>query len=168
MKKGSAAFLYQHFLYLAILLVISLGSACSNVRFISDYDEETDSALTSIQRKVDDFIEKLVDESGSEAASYENNQSFYVEIDRDLRQLEFRVASIPDNQHTTELVSDIRNVILSASEEAGDRSLQDLHRIQRDPDLGLNPVVLEVARRSINQAISAALRLELAKKRGME
>lgn len=158
---------YQ-FVWLVYVCLLSTIVGCSGVRFISDYDEETDRGLSSIQVKVDGFIEKLISESGTEAASYKSNQSFYDAIDDDLRRLEFRVSSIPDNQRTVDLIDNIRTVILSSSDDAGNQSLQDLHRMHRDPDHGPSPTVLETSRRIINQTISAALSLELAKKRGME
>ncbi len=154
-----------HVGFIVIAITALLVTACSDFRFISDYDQETDRSLTSIQRKTDDFIESLIRDFGAEEASFAENATFYEGMDTDLRRLEFRVTSIPDNQHTVELVENIRLVILGDPGSPDGQSLRDLHQMPRDPDLGLNPTVLEVARRSINQTISAALSLELAKKR---
>lgn len=165
MTSSTPATRRPHVGYFAIIITSLLVAACADIRFISDYDEETDRSLTSIQRKTDDFIDKLIRDHGTEEASLEKNESFYKGIDTDLRRLEFRVASIPDNTHTEDLVGNIRLVILGDPNNP-ENSLYDLHKLRRDPDHGVSPVVLEPARRAINTAISAALRLEIAKKRG--
>ena len=92
---------------------------------------------------------------------------FYDDIERDLRQLEFRVASIPNNDRTVGLVKQMRGVILGdgrCTEEQS--SLRALHCLPENRAKGPSPKVLQISQRNINQAISAALNLELAKKHG--
>ena len=163
---------------ITVLTLLTLAS-CIGIRIISDYDEATDKNLTVIQHKTDDFIEMLIKNIVSNSVapgekekadvSFEKHRDFYGEIDRLLRRLEFRVSSIPQNNNTIELVGKIRAVILGAgkcSEEGN--SLRDLHCMPANKIKGPSPGVLEIARRNINQTISAALSLELAKKQGLK
>jgi hypothetical protein len=148
----------------AVLLV-----GCAGVKLISDYDEVTDTRLTTIQQKTDDFIETLIQQSGTDEAAFSRHQAFYRDIDQELRRLEFRVNSIPKNEKTIELVKKIRLVILGEGKctEEG-MSLRDLHCMPASRDKGPSAMALEISRRNINQTISAALSLELAKKQGVE
>ena len=149
-------------------LAVVLTASCA-VRLISTYDELTDTSLTSVQQKTDDFVAALEENHGKAAASFASAEKFYDEIDGDLRRLEFRVASIPKNSHSEKLVSDIRAVILGKSDcSANGTSLRDLHCLGENKATGPSVAALEIARRNINTTISAALKLELAKKQGTE
>ena len=144
-------------------------SGCSGIMLVSDYDPETDKSLTALQQQVDDFIESLETISGTDAAAFAEHESVYQGLDRDLRRIEFRVASIPKNSHTVRLVADVRGAVLGkglCSTEG--TSLKDLHCIPSNADKGPSKAALVVAQRNINQTISAALNLELAKKQGLE
>ncbi len=152
-----------------ILMLASVLSACMSVRLISDYDEQTDKALTAIQQNTDDFIAKLIAKAPSTENAYAKNKKFYEDIDKQLRKLEFRVASIPNNKHTIELVEKIRASILGKGKcnvEGG--SLRDMHCLPANATKGPSKRALEIVRRNINQTIRAALSLELAKKQGIE
>jgi hypothetical protein len=158
MKKFSAWF---------VLLSLAVLAGCSGIRLISAYDEATDRSLIAIQHKTDDFIEALKKTANTDAAAFDRHLRFYEDTDRDLRQLEFRVGSIPDNDRTIRLVTDIRAVILGegrCTEE--ERSLRALHCLPENKFKGPSPKVLQISQRNINQTISAALKLELAKKHG--
>jgi hypothetical protein len=159
----------QRVLLVCLFLLLSFVglSGCAGMRLVSDYDEATDKGLTAIQQKTDDFIDLLVRKAGTADASLAKQQEFYDEMDRLFRRLEFRVASIPGNDHTIDLVKKARLVILGegkCSEEGV--SLKDLHCLPENRDKGPSATVLEISRRNINQALTAALSLELAKKLG--
>lgn len=154
---------------LAVLSVFLWVSACGPVQLVSYYDEPTDAALTALQQSADDFIAGLIDSAPSPGNAFENHVQFYEDADQQIRRLEFRVASIPNNDHTIKLVADIRAVILGegkCSEDGG--SLRDLHCLPDNLAQGPSRTALEISRRNINQAIGAALGLELAKKQGLE
>jgi hypothetical protein len=113
---------------LAVVSAFLLLSACATVQLVSYYDEPTDEALTALQQSTDDFITGLIASGPSPDNAFENHGQFYEDADQHIRRLEFRVASIPNNAHTTKLVADIRAVILGegkCSEDGG--SLRDLH-----------------------------------------
>lgn len=155
--------------YCVFALCGFMMAGCAGVKLISAYDEVTDKSLTAIQQKTDDFIETLIKQSGTDEASFSKHQAFYNDIDQQLRQLEFRVNSIPKNDKTVNLVKNIRSAILGEGNGLEDgNSLRDLHCMTANRDKGPSAKVLEINRRSINQTISAALSLELAKKQGLE
>jgi hypothetical protein len=153
----------------AFLALFLLAAACTSVRLISDYDEATDKALTSLQQSADTFITKLVAHAPSEKNAFDRHKSFYEAMDQELRKLEFRVASIPKNGKTVKLVASIRASILGdgkCSEEGV--SLRDLHCQPAGLARGPSKVALEINRRNVNQTIGAALALELAKRQGLD
>jgi hypothetical protein len=150
------------------LLAASLTAGCSGIELVSRYDEATDSALTALQQKSDDFIELLKATAGTADASFAKHQAFYDELDRDLRQLEFRVSSIPNNSHTTRLIVAVRQVLLGSGQcNAEGASLRDLHCLPANQATGPSPTALELSGRNINQTIGAALNLEIMKKQGL-
>lgn len=154
--------------YWVAVLCAFLLAGCAGVKLISYYDEVTDKSLTAIQQKTDDFIETLFKQSGTDEAAFSKHQDFYNDIDQQLRRLEFRVNSIPKNDKTIDLVKRIRLVILGEGKCTEDgTSLRDLHCMPTNKDKGPPAKALEISRRNINQTISAALNLELAKKQGL-
>ena len=153
--------------WVAVLCSILLAG-CAEVKLISDYDEVTDKSLTTIQQKTDDFIETLITQSGTNKAAFSKHQDFYSDIDQQLRRLEFRVNSIPRNDKTIDLFKKIRLVILGEGKcTAGGTSLRDLHCTPANKGKGPSAIALAICRLNVNQTISAALSLELAKKQGL-
>lgn len=160
---------YAGFVCGAVVLYALLIAGCAGITFVSDYDEVTDKSLTAIQQQTDDFIVALAGQAGTAAAAFSKHRDFYQAIDQQLRRLEFRVNSIPKNDRTVELVKKVRLVILGegkCSEEG--TSLRELHCLPDNRDKGPSAKALEITRRNINQTLSAALSLELAKKQGLE
>ncbi len=159
----------QVFIYYSLaILCTSLLSGCAGIKLISDYDEVTDKSLTAIQQKTDDFIESLIAQSGTDEAAFGKHQFFYRDIDQQLRRLEFRVNSIPANDRTIDLVKKIRMAILGGGKCTEDgTSLRDLHCMPASKDKGPSATALKICRLTVNQTISAALSLELAKKQDL-
>ena len=154
--------------WVAVLCAILLAG-CAGARHISDYDEVTDKSLTTIQQKTDDFIEMLIQQSGTKKAAFSKHQDFYTDIGQQLRRLEFRVNSIPTNDKTIDLVKKIRLVIIGEGMcTAEGTSLRDLHCMRAGKDKGPSTTALANCRLNVNKAISAALTLEISKKQGLE
>lgn len=144
-------------------------SGCFTLSLTSRYDEVTDKELTALQQSTDDFIVKLATEPNPKARAFETNQDFYTDADKQIRHLEFRVNSIPDNAQTIKLVKDIRAVILGNGQcSAEGASLRDLHCMPQNLIKGPSTTSLTIQQRNINQTIGAALALEIAKKQGLE
>ena len=154
--------------YWATILCAILLAGCAGAKLISDYDEVTDKSLTTIQQKTDDFIETLITQSGTKKAAFSKHQDFYMDIGQQLRRLEFRVNAIPKNDKTIDLVKKIRLAILGEGIcTAEGTSLRDLHCMRVNKDKGPSATALAICRLNVNQTISAALSLELAKKQGV-
>jgi hypothetical protein len=159
---------------LILLSGLILLQSCTTIKLISSYDEVTDRYLTNLQQSVSNFIDTLEQFSGTEKAAFSKHQNTYNVLDQQIKQLEFRVASIPGNEKTIDIVHNIRLNILGSGElsdstnnSAGGSSLKDLHLLNdQNKNFGPSKAVLEIARRNIDQTISAALTLELAKKTG--
>jgi hypothetical protein len=150
--------------WVAILCAILLAG-CAGARLISDYDEVTDRRLTTIQEKTDDFIELLIAQSGTKKAAFSKHQDFYSDINQQLRRLEFRVNAIPKNEKTIDLVKKIHLAILGEGQcSAAGNSLRDLHCTPANKIKGPSATALATCRLNINQTISAALSLEIAKR----
>jgi hypothetical protein len=154
--------------YWVAMLCAILLAGCAAVKLSSDYDKVTDESLTTIQQKTDDFIETLMTQSTTSKAAFSKHQAFYSDIDRQLRRLEFRVNAIPENEKTVDLVKKIRLAILGEGKcTAKGTSLRDLHCMPANKVKGPSITALAICRLNINQAISAALSLEVAKKQGL-
>lgn len=153
--------------WVAILCAILLAG-CAEVKLISDYDDFTDKSLTTIQQKTDDFIETLLTQSGTNKAAFSKHQDFYNDITQQLRRLEFRVNAIPRNDKTIDLVKKIQLAILGEGKcTAEGNSLRDLHCMPANKGKGPSATALAICRLNVNQIISAALSLEVAKKQGL-
>lgn len=157
---------------LRLLLAFTMAAllaACAGLGRVSDYDEPTDRALTALHQQTDDFLALLIVKAPSDANAYAKHTAFYDEMDQRLRRLEFRVASIPKNGRTVDLVAKIRASLLGEGLCSADgASLKDLHCMPENAARGPSKTALQIARRNVHQTIGAALALELAKKQGLE
>jgi hypothetical protein len=134
-----------------MLLSASLLGACT-VKLISDYDPQTDQALTALQRKMETFFVDLEDKIGTEQAEYRYFEDFYDEVRVDISAIRLRASALPKNEITLEQV-------VRLEENIG--LLEEVH------EEGIGSVeVVQVIREDFNTALSNILRLELAKKRG--
>jgi hypothetical protein len=148
-------------IYCLLFLWLTLG--CT-VRLVSMYDEATDKSLTDIQKKTDDFIQKLHTVQGTPTASFDSTQAFYQAIEKDVKTLLFRVEAIPKNEKTVSLVRNIQLQLTGNKSSPDGASLRELHQLPGNRNNGIPAASLEIAQRNINQTIQAALSLELAKK----
>ena len=141
----------RHCLPVIVSLLILMVSGCTNIRLIADYDEQTDVAVTQVQRKLEQFLVSLERNIGREEASYSRNTKFYDDIRVDLSAIRVRATAIPDNDRT---VQSIRLLIDTVD------NLEKLHQ------LGLAANDIPPIRTAFNVSCTAILKLELAKKRG--
>jgi hypothetical protein len=168
MKLGTPASSFLARVLFALTLCVALSS-CTQFSRISGYDEATDKALSALQQSCDDFITKLIVTAPSQQNAFKLHTSFYDSMDEQLRRLEFRVGSIPQNERTVKLVADVRTVILGSGNCSNDgSSLRDLHCRADAAATGPSAGALRIAQRNINQTIAAALSLEMAKKYSLQ
>lgn len=150
----------------ASLIVVAIFSlaACTTVRLISVYDEETDKSVTALQKKVDTFLVKVRAQDGLPECRYSLHRSIYSELDVDATAIRVRAAAIPKNEITTEQIDEIKKII------------GNLERLHRSQEIGYanktvdSPCIpnaaLDNARTNTNGAFTKVLELELAKRRG--
>ena len=137
-----------------VLSVIFLvfATACASIQLVSDYDAETDKALTALQRKIETLFVKLESRAGTEAAKYDKFTAFYEDVQVDLSALEMRNAIRPKNDLTIKQIGLLKDSI---------NKMEELHKI------GISaPEMVQPIRDTINTSLRAMLKLELAKKRG--
>ena len=135
----------------AILVLLLSLSGCAGFRLISEYDRETDVAVTAFHRKMEGFLVSLERNIGNKKAEYKNNTEFYDGINVDLSAIRVRAAAIPKNEIT------VRQI---------DMLIENVERLEGIHKHGLNREDLSLLRTAFNKCCTAILKLELAKKRG--
>jgi len=133
-----------------ILIVMVALSGCVQ-KHISDYDENTDKSVTSLQRKFETFFVTLDTLIEQDKCEYINHINFYKSSKIDISSVQVRAKALTKNEKTIEQVS-----LLSDSLN----SLEKLHKLGC-----FSTEQLENLRSSFNSSFTAILKLELAKKR---
>lgn len=136
---------------LLVLLLMLGASGCREIRLISEYDEETDRATTALHKKVEALLIGIERNAGTAAADFQQYDQAYGDILSDLRVLQLRAASRPQNGLQEAQLEELR-IQLELLEEA--------HRE------GITPAEIPAFRNGFDQSFRAVLTLELAKKRG--
>lgn len=136
---------------LVVSLMLLALSGCSNIRLIADYDEQTDVAVTQIQRKMEQFLILMERNIGKDEASYARNTKFYDEVRIDLSAISVRAAAIPENDISIQQLG-----LLS----------DNLGNLEKIHQLGISTNDIQLIRTAFNGSCTAILKLELAKKRG--
>jgi len=133
---------------LALLIVLS---GCS-IKLISSYDENTDKAVTQLQKDFETFFVTVDSQSGLPECKYENHTKFYQDSKVAISAIEVRARAIDKNEITVEQVGLLKDSLTS---------LEKLHKLGC-----FTSGQVENLRNSFNSSITAILKLELAKKRG--
>ena len=138
----------SRFLSVALAFVLS---ACS-ISLISNYDEQIDRAATVLQKQMDAHLTRLEAGSGADA-TFESNKRFYQDYLVDLRSVELRASTHPENQQS---LGQYRLMI---------RNLEDV-RSTHETEGTLSLAYIDTVRELFNQGWRAIITLEVAKKRG--
>jgi hypothetical protein len=137
---------------LVLALVVGGVAGCSNVKLISDYDQQIDVGATRLAREMDRFLVKIEDKADTPQAEYEANREFYLDYEVELRSLLLRARSHPKNSQTEEQLV---------------RMLDSLEALKTVHELGPLPEEqIDVTRDLFAQAWQGIITLEMAKKRG--
>lgn len=145
-----------------VTLVLGAVLAGCAVKFVSSYDEQTDRAVTELQKKFESFFVRLEGLNGLPECSYDHHQAFYQEAEVDLSSIRLRASAIPQNDITIEQVG-----LLADSLE----KLEEIHKSKGEEDSGakcMTGATIEPLRSNFNSIFTAILKLELGKKRGDE
>jgi hypothetical protein len=141
----------------ALLLVAAL-SGCTELRLISDYDEFTETTVTSLQRQVETLLTTLERRQSPPACSYAQFETAYLAMDVDLNLLLARNKPRPRNRITSEQLE-----LLGDSLD----TMEELHR-QTGPDACLGAADIMLLRAGFESSFTAIILLETAKRRGVE
>lgn len=145
----------------AAVFLLAVLAACT-VKFASSYDEQTDRAVTELQKKFESFFVTLENQDGLPECTYAHHKSFYEQAQVEISSIELRASAIPQNSITREQVG-----LLSQSLD----SLEELHRLKAQQEAGhqcITGAEIEPLRANFNTIFTAILTFELAKKRGEE
>jgi hypothetical protein len=138
-------------IFLALLVLSILFCGCT-VKLISSYDENTDKAVTKLQKDFETFFVTVESQAGLPECKYKNHKAFYLDSKVAISAIDVRAKAIPNNEITIEQVGLLKkNIAL----------LEKLHKLGC-----FTPGQVENLRNSFNSSITAILKLELAKKRG--
>ena len=137
------------FIYTIILLITVSG--CT-VTLVSNYDEKTDTAITTLHKNTEIFFVTVKSQVGLPECEYDNHEKFYRDTEVAMRMIELRAKALQKNELTTEQVSLLHNSF---------NQLQSLHKGDC-----LSEGQIENLRRAFNSSFTGILKLELAKKRG--
>ena len=138
------------------LVAWSLGGC--TIRLVSEYDEDIDKAASRLQMEMDTFLTGLETNAGTSAASYGSSREFYPKYAVEVRSVMVRAQAHPKNELSVQQYA----LMLKSLKD-----LEDSHRGSRGhEDEGKIPAEAIPAFRDLfNQAWSAIIRLEVAKKR---
>lgn len=139
------------FLAGSLLALAYLLASCSEVKFISDYDENTASAVIQLHGQVEQFLLKLEKTAGKPEGSHGVLEESYDHVRLALSDLHLRCAAREKNDLQVQQID-----LISKNWD----SLEQLHK------LGLTAEQIPPLRTAFNVAFTAVLRLENAKKRG--
>jgi hypothetical protein len=137
------------------LLLCSLICVSCSVKFVSDYDEALDSQVTALHTKIETFLIKMGEESGTKAGEYDSNLDFYAETEAQISTIKMRAESTPKNELTTKQVTGLESTF---------NKLEVLHK--KEAEAGLKPNLIAPIRSAFDSECTAITTLELAKKRG--
>jgi len=125
-------------------------SGCTQ-KFISDYDQRTDNAVTSLQRTFETFFVTLDALVERDKCEYLNHIIFYQNSKIDISSIQVRAKALTKNEITVEQISLLSDSLTS---------VEKLHKLGC-----FSTEQIENLRSSFNSSFTAILKLELAKKR---
>jgi len=135
------------------LVALAFAAGCAPVRLTAAYDPQVDQTATLLQKELDRFLtrfEMLAPEEPERR--YLANRDFYLDYAVELRSLQLRVASHPDNQRSE------RQVELMAE------NLELLRKHHEEHD-DISPVAARTYRELFQTGWKAIITYELAKRR---
>lgn len=137
-----------------LLSFLILFSAC-NVTWVSQYDAQTDQAVTKLHRTMETFLTSLEQQQVPDCLASEH-ATFYQQSLVDVRALKIRAKAIPNNDLTLEQLTMLEeNLTL----------MHKVHKLQDSSNTCLAPGVITFNRSNFESIFTAILKFELAKKR---
>lgn len=138
------------------LLLAGLALSACTVKLIADYDQETDRAVTALQRRMARHLIDIESKLGTPKAEYAVYVEEYKELRVDVSALELRVNALPQNSITQEQIAIVHSMV---------ETLEELHKEGFGANTEGSREVLKSIQKDFDTALAAILKLELAKKR---
>ena len=138
---------------LVLFLSIGVTTGCLSVRLMADYDRKIDDGITELQRKTEAFLIKIERLAETPEGGYTKHIGFYDEVKVDLSALKVRADAIALNDLTSQQIGWLQDSF---------KKLEEQHK------KGLEAVMIESIRQSLNTQFTAILKLEVAKKRDLK
>jgi len=137
-----------------VLILLTFLSAC-NVTWVSQYDAQTDQAVTNLHRKVETFLTTLEQLQVPDCLASEHGD-FYQQSLVDVRAIKIRANAIPNNDLTLQQLTLLEeNLSL----------MHKVHKLQDSNNSCIAPGVITFNRSNFESIFTAILKFELAKKR---
>jgi len=149
-------FYKKHHSCLAMLLCVLL-SACSEITLVGQYDEVIDQGVTRLHRETTAFLLDMEYKAGTPEGEFIANTGFYIGALSDIASLKLRASNTPQNNLTSQQLQLLEDSI---------RELMVLHEAQED--LGLIEAITRPLQTAMDVQFGAILKLEIAKKQGIE
>lgn len=135
------------------LALVLLGAGCA-VQMVAAYDEQTDKAVSALQRKMETLFVDLESQAGTPQADHANYLAFYKEVRVDISAIHMRARARPNNELTVEQIGLLRDSL---------GRLEEIHRI------GItDAAVIAPLRAQFESAFVSILKFEMAKRRRFE
>lgn len=141
---------------LAAFVITTMATGC--ISMVAPYDLQTENSLMSINGKASEILIDLEKNQRLPQKEYKQFHEAYKAIHLELSDLELRASAIPKNHSTQKQIALLTQTV---------KKLEALHQL----DFGKTPFgkqeAIKTSKISIKHSLSAMLKLELAKKRGI-
>ena len=107
LKRISRPSLHPVALLLSLFLLLSVAGC--TVQLMAAYDQQTDEAVTALQRKTNVFLSQMERSCGKLAGAHDQNLAFYDDAQADLTVIQTRVDAIAKNKQTFGQVAALRD-----------------------------------------------------------
>ena len=141
----------------AIFLAALTLTGCANMG--APYDAQTEKALMSLNGKTSEILIDLEGSQDFPEINYKQYQNAYKAVHLELSNLELRASAIPKNDKTQKQI-----VLLTKTV----KQFEALHQLDFGKTLYGKQEAIKTSRLTFKQALKAMLKLELAKKRGID
>ena len=147
--------MYQTILRPSLLFSFLIIVSACNVRWVSEYDAQTDQGVTQLHRKMETFLTALEQQQVPDCLSTEHAQ-FYQQSLVDVRALKIRAKAIANNDITLQQLALLEeNLSLMFT----------LHKTQDSSNTCMAGGMITFNRSNFESIFTAILKFELAKKR---
>ncbi len=160
----------------ALICVAFFATACTQVQFVSQYDQVTDEGVTALQKKVSQHISTLQGQVAPECR-YSHHKDFYLDAMSDVSVLITRAEILNVDDRNSQTLSQLRDVgenledLRKLHEEIEPPPPTDDEDNEADEDSNagcLSTDAVELTGNIMDTMFRAILRLEIAKKRELD